>query len=185
MSAAAALSPRLTTRPRTRGERADFAEAVTVAERRAVQRALSIMARYLVQAPIFAGSWDVKDYVRLQIALEPVEVFAVLFLNTQHALIAFEVVARGTTTQTSVHIREIARRALELDASAVVLAHNHPSGPVQPSKSDLLLTASLSNALGYFDVRVLDHIIVSPTSAMSFADEGYLPCGDKGKRIAG
>ena len=116
----------------------------------------------------------VKDYLQLQIGARAHEVFAVLFLDAQHKLIALEELFRGTLSQTSVYPREVVVRALHHQAGAVVLAHNHPSGSVQPSRADELLTQSLKAALALVDVRVLDHVIVSPGQSLSMAERGLL-----------
>ncbi len=121
------------------------------------------------------GSPDaVKQYLQLHLGQRTHEVFAVMFLDTQNRLIALEELFRGTLTQTSVYPREVAVRALHHHAAAVVLAHNHPSGAVQPSRADEALTQSLKAALALLDVRVLDHIIVAPGQALSFAERGLL-----------
>ena len=116
----------------------------------------------------------VKDYLQLQIGARAHEVFAVLFLDAQHKLISLEELFRGTLSQTSVYPREVVVRALHHQASAVVLAHNHPSGSVQPSRADELLTQSLKAALALVDVRVLDHVIVSPGQSLSMAERGLV-----------
>ncbi len=115
-----------------------------------------------------------KDYLRLQLGARPHEVFAVRFVDAQHRLLAMEEMFRGTLTQTSVYPREVARRALELGAAAVVLAHNHPSGAAEPSRADEYLTQALKSALGLLDVRVLDHLVVGRDSVVSFAERGLL-----------
>jgi len=101
-------------------------------------------------------------------------VFGVLFVDAQHRLTAFEVLFRGTLAQTSVHPREVVRRALSLNAAAVVLAHNHPSGLAEPSRADEMLTSALKQALALVDVRVLDHVIVARGCTVSFAERGLL-----------
>ena len=113
---------------------------------------------------------------RLQIVV-PVSlllVFALLLLDSQHRLIALEELFRGTLSQTSVYPREVALRALHHHAAAVVLAHNHPSGSVQPSRADEALTQTLKAALALVDVRVLDHVIVAPGAALSMAEQGLV-----------
>ena len=116
----------------------------------------------------------VKHYLQLHLAALPHEVFAVLFLDAQNRLLAMEELFRGTLTQTSVYPREIVVRALQLGAAAVVLAHNHPSGQVEPSAADHALTQTLSAALALVDVRVVDHVIVAPGQALSMAERGLL-----------
>lgn len=124
--------------------------------------------------PVFDAPQAVKHYLQLQLAALPHEVFAVLFLDAQHRLIACEEMFRGTLTQTSVYPREVIKRALSHNAASVVLAHNHPSGALEPSRADELLTQTLKDSLALVDVRVLDHIVVGRTGALSFAERGML-----------
>jgi len=116
----------------------------------------------------------VKDYLQLHLAHKKHESFAVLFLDNQHKLLALEELFRGTLAQTSVYPREVVLRALHHHAAAVVLAHNHPSGTVQPSRADEALTQALKAALALVDVRVLDHVIVAPGLALSMAEKGLV-----------
>jgi DNA repair protein RadC len=116
----------------------------------------------------------VKDYLQLHLSHKKHESFAVLFLDNQHKLLALEELFRGTLAQTSVYPREVVLRALHHHAAAVVLAHNHPSGTVQPSRADEALTQALKAALALVDVRVLDHVIVAPGLALSMAEKGLI-----------
>lgn len=102
------------------------------------------------------------------------EAFVVIFLDTQHRLVTVEEMFRGTLTQTSVYPREVVKRALAHNAGAVILAHNHPSGSVEPSRADEVLTASLKAALSLVDVRVIDHIIVGGSRLLSMAACGRI-----------
>jgi DNA repair protein RadC len=128
----------------------------------------------LAETPLLSSSREVRRYLRLKLAHLPREVFAVLFLDNRHRLIRFEILFQGTVDRASVHPREILRRALELNAAAVIFAHNHPSGIAEPSASDLALTRDLSDLLGRIDVRVLDHLVVGRGSEVSFAERGFL-----------
>jgi DNA repair protein RadC len=116
----------------------------------------------------------VKQFLQLQLGAKRHEVFAVLFLDVQNRLLALEEMFQGTLTQTSVYPREVVLRALHYQASSVVLAHNHPSGTVQPSRADEMLTQTLKTTLALIDVRVLDHIIVAPGEALSMAERGLM-----------
>ncbi len=116
----------------------------------------------------------VREYLRLRIGQLGHEVFAALFLDAQNRLIDDEELFRGTLTQTSVYPREVVKRALQHNAAAVILAHNHPSGVAEPSRADELLTRALRDALALVDVRVLDHVIVAGASSVSFAERGLL-----------
>ena len=116
----------------------------------------------------------VQHYVQLHLGHQAHEIFAVMFLDSQHRLLKMEEMFRGTLNQTSVYPKEVVKRALHWDAAAVILAHNHPSGAVQPSQADQALTHTLKAALGLVDVRVLDHIIVAQGQALSMAEKGLM-----------
>jgi DNA repair protein RadC len=132
------------------------------------------MAQQLQERAVFADPDTIKHYLKLHLAARSYEVFAVIFLDSQNRLLAMEEMFRGTLTQTSVYPREVVLRALHHQASAVVLAHNHPSGTVEPSRADEMLTQTLKAALALVDVRVLDHIIVGPGHALSMAERGLM-----------
>lgn len=151
------------------GGSAKRAELLAVLE--LARRALQIE---LAERPVFDSPQAVRDYLRLQMGELAHEVFAVLFLDAQHRLIRFEPMFRGTLTQTSVYPREVVKAALGLDAAAVILAHNHPSGVAEPSRADEFLTQQLKAALALVDVRVLDHFVVARAGVVSFAERGLL-----------
>jgi len=132
------------------------------------------LAETLKEKPLFDTPRAVRDYLQLQLGSRQHEVFAVLFLDSQHRLIALEELFRGTLTQTSVYPREVVVRALALNAASVVLAHNHPSGAARPSRADEALTQTLKAALALVDVRVLDHFVVTSNLAVSMAELGLL-----------
>jgi DNA repair protein RadC len=104
----------------------------------------------------------------------PHEVFACLFLDNRHRVIAFEELFRGTLDGASVHPREVVKAALRHNAAALILAHNHPSGVAEPSDADRLITRRLREALGLVDIRVLDHFVVGDGYGVSFAERGLL-----------
>ncbi len=151
------------------GGTAKRAELIAVLE--LARRAL---AQQLKEREVFSSPGAVKQYLQLHLARKGHEVFAVLFLDAQNKLVAMEELFRGTLTQTSVYPREVVLRALQHQAASVVLAHNHPSGTVQPSRADEALTQTLKAALALVDVRVLDHIIVGQGDALSMAERGLL-----------
>ena len=152
----------------------------TAAQRRAdnavVRRALKVLEDRLEYERITLGSPAVvRDYLTLRMAQLEHEVFIALWLDAQNALIAAEELFRGTLTQTSVYPREVVKSALAHNAGAVILAHNHPSGVIEPSAADMVLTESLKKALALIDVKVLDHFIVGGAKCpMSFAERGLL-----------
>ena len=145
------------------------AEIVAVLE--LARRAL---ASQLQEKPLFGNPQAIRDYLQLQLGRREHEVFAVLFLDTQHRLIVLEEMFRGTLAQTSVYPREVVVRALALNAASVVLAHNHPSGSAQASRADEAITQTLKAALALVDVRVLDHFIVTRSEAVSMAELGLM-----------
>ena len=147
-------------------KRAELAAVLEIARR--------VLAQQLAEQPLFDAPQRVKDYLALHLRPLGHEAFAVLFLDTRQRLLAFEIMFQGTLTHTSVHPREIVKRALALNAAAVVLAHNHPSGVAEPSRADELLTQALRAALQLVDVRVLDHLVVGAASVLSFAERGLL-----------
>lgn len=151
-----------------------FHWGLSTSERATIKSALQILERAMSGGDVFASPLAVKQYISLHLAGERRERFAVLFLNAQHRALAFDMMFTGTLTQTSVYTREIVLAALGYGAAAVVLAHNHPSGNVQPSRADELLTQTIKAALALVDVRVLDHIIVAPGGALSMAEKGLV-----------
>ncbi len=144
-------------------------------EDRAIYRAMNLLEKRLRKpGEVFTGASAVQQYLALHLSGYDREVFSALWLDTQHRLIAAEHLFVGTLTQTSVYPREVARRCLQLNAAAVIFAHNHPSGCAEPSKADLVLTRVLMDTLALFDVRVLDHFIVAGSGTLSFAAKGLL-----------
>ena len=139
-----------------------------------IELARRSLRQQLSERPVFDAPPKVKEYVSLQLAQRGHEVFAVLFLDAQNRLLKLEEMFRGTLTQTSVYPREVVKRALELHAAAVILAHNHPSGAAEPSRADEYLTQTLKSALALVDVRVLDHLVVGQGQVVSFAERGLL-----------
>lgn len=131
-------------------------------QQEAIKVALSAIQQTLTTNDVMSSPEEVQNYLTLNLAAEPDEWFSVMFLTNQHHLIRFERLFRGTINASQVHIRVIARKALELNAAALILAHNHPSGIAEPSTSDQRITASIKGALEIFDIKVLDHFIVSP-----------------------
>jgi DNA repair protein RadC len=144
-------------------------------EQAVVDAAMVILAGRLQQGLFHvAGFQSVKNYLCLAYAGLTEERFGVMFLNGAQQLIAFEQMFKGTLTQTTVYPREVARRAMALNAAAVVLVHNHPSGNLTTSNADKVMTKTLKDTLRLVDVAVLDHIILAGDQAVSMAQGGYL-----------
>jgi DNA repair protein RadC len=140
--------------------------------------ALEVGRRYLAcqlhQPESLGHPTACADYLRARIGAYPFEVFACVFLDNRHRLLACEELFRGSIDGASVHPREVVRRCLAHNAAAVVFAHNHPSGVAEPSQADRAITAELKRALALIDVRVLDHFIVGQGSPTSMAARGML-----------
>lgn len=139
-----------------------------------VEQALALLAQDIAVGDVLADPDAVKQFLQLKLAGLPHEVFAVLFLNSQHRVISFQEMFRGTLTQTSVYPREVVKESLALNAAAVIVAHNHPSGHAEPSTADRNLTQTLKQALALVDVQVLDHMVVTAASVTSFAERGLI-----------
>lgn len=133
-----------------------------------------IFASRMVERDSLASPAAVRGYLRVKLQDLDVEAFWLIALDAQNRVIAADELFRGTLTQTSVYPREVVKHALRLNAAAVILAHNHPSGVAEPSIQDQALTRTLSEALALVDVKVLDHFIVSPGAFLSFAERGLI-----------
>lgn len=143
-----------------------------------LQAVLEMGSRHLFEpferGKALSSPQDTADYLRARLRDYPFEVFAVLFLDNRHRVLAFEELFRGTIDGAGVYPREVVRRALQHNAAALILCHNHPSGVAEPSEADRRITARLNEALGLIDVRVLDHLIVGDQGCCSMAQRGLL-----------
>lgn len=128
----------------------------------------------LVRGAPLVSPGQTEQFLRTRLRDYPYEVFAVIFLDTRHRVLAFEELFRGTIDGATVHPREVVRRALTHNAAAVILSHNHPSGEAQPSQADRRITERLRDALALVDVRVLDHVIVGDPECCSLARQGLI-----------
>ncbi len=139
-----------------------------------LQAARALLERKL-QGQVFLDRPEtVQDYLRTRIGHLDHEVFGVVHLDAQHRMIKAEEMFRGSLSQTSVYPREVVKECLLSNSAAVILYHNHPSGSPEPSRADEALTQQLKAALNLVDVRVLDHIVVTNTATMSFAQRGLI-----------
>lgn len=128
----------------------------------------------LTRGEAFTDCTLTKNYLKQRLRAYPHEVFACLFLDNQHRMITFEELFRGTIDGASVYPREVVKHALQHNAAAVILAHNHPSGVAEPSQADIHITRRIKAALDLVDIRVLDHIIVGDDEPTSLAQRGEL-----------
>ena len=132
------------------------------------------MEEELKHGPVLGDPKGVRAYLRVHYAGVEREVFSCLFLDNRHRLISAENLFFGTIDGASVHPREVVKRALEVNAAAVILAHNHPSGVADASQADELITRRLHEALAIVDIRCLDHLIVGDTKVTSLAERGLM-----------
>lgn len=149
-------------------------------EQAILDNANQILVKVMESTPSYAAKEVISDdnvavkHFKCKIACEEREHFMVLFLDNQHYLLSSEILFSGTINEASVYPREIVKRALALNASAIIIGHNHPSGILEASYSDRLMTEKIDTACRLIDVRLLDHIIVSPLGHLSFAEKEYL-----------
>jgi DNA repair protein RadC len=127
-----------------------------------------------LEKTVVRSSRDIAQYLQTKLKDFNYEVFAVVFLNRANKVNHFEIISKGGITGTVADPRIILKKALEEDATSIVLCHNHPSGNLQPSRADEEITKKIKDAAGYFDIKIIDHIIVSEEGFYSFADEGIL-----------
>jgi len=144
----------------------DAIRAVHILTERAFQET---PAKEIINSPNLASA-----FLKMRLAGISYELFGAVFLNAQHGVVQYEELFRGTATQTSVYPREVVKRALTLNASALVCVHQHPSGNPEPSKADETLTRALAAALALVDVRLIDHLVIAGDRHVSFAERGLL-----------
>lgn len=148
------------------------AKAITLAAAFELGRRRQASSSLIKQS--ITSSNDIAEYLKATLKDYAYEIFGVVFLNRGNKINHFEIISKGGITGTVADPRVILKKALEEDATAIVLCHNHPSGNLRPSKADEELTLKIKEAAKYFDIRVMDHIIVSEDGYYSFADEGIL-----------
>lgn len=145
------------------------------AEDKIILHAKEILARRVASGPLITNPDTAYSYLRLWLGGRETEAFVVLYLNTAHKLISAEIVSEGTLNAATVFPREILKRVLSLNAAAVILAHNHPSGDLHFSPTDIKITKKLQDALQLIEVKTLDHVLVTAGGSASMKEEGLLP----------
>ncbi|MBR9702270.1 DNA repair protein RadC [Candidatus Pacearchaeota archaeon] len=144
-----------------------------LAEKEVIEIACSLLKTKYDQNPILNSPEDVTDYLKLKLSPNDREIFVCIFLDSKNAVISFETLFWGTINSNVVYPREVAKRALSLNATSVIFAHNHPSGNPEPSEQDRLLTDRLKTALSLIDISVL-HIVVAGDKSLSFKNQGLI-----------
>ena len=139
-----------------------------------IERALEILDARYAEKPVFASSRTVKTKLILEMHDYTRERFVAYFLDCQHQVIESETLFIGTVNAAAVYPREIVRRALQLNAVSLIIAHNHPSGIAEPSSQDRRITDRISKCLELVDITLIDHIVVGGNKAVSFAERGWL-----------
>ena len=139
-----------------------------------IEAALKILAKRLARGSVLSSPRAAREYLALRFGEVEHEVFAALYLDKRHRLIACEELFRGTVDGASVHPRIVVKEALKHNAAALIITHNHPSGVVEPSQADELITERLKSALELIDVRLIDHVITAGGNSFSFAERGLL-----------
>jgi DNA repair protein RadC len=143
-----------------------------------LQAALELARRHLLETLdrniIFDSAINVRSYLQLELRDREQEIFHALFLDGRHRLICAESLFYGTINSATVHVREVVKRCLQLNAAALIIAHNHPSGVPEPSQSDIRLTQRLNEALQLVDIKLLDHFVVGDGEAISLAERGLI-----------
>ena len=143
-----------------------------------LQAVLEMSKRHLKEQlkrdTVFSSAEHVRNYLSTQLRHSQREVFAVLFLDSQHRLIRYQELFMGTIDAAAVYPREVVKAALQYNSAAVILAHNHPSGVAEPSQADISITEKIKQALDLVDVRLLDHFVVGDGSPVSLAERGLL-----------
>ena len=145
----------------------------TASDEEVLHAARSTINRRFRRGKALTSPADSREFLRIRLAHLEHEVFAILWLDNRHRVIAFEELFRGTIDGASVHTREVVKSALGHNAAACIIAHNHPSGVSEPSRADETITRRLKDSLALIEVRVLDHIIVGE-DCVSFAERGLL-----------
>jgi DNA repair protein RadC len=163
---------KLTVKELTKIKGIGAAKAITIAA--ALELGRRRQASGSLEKATVSSGYEIASYLRTALKDYRHEVFAVMFLNQANKVNHFEVISEGGITGTVADPRIILKKALEHDAVSVILSHNHPSGSLKPSRADEMLTGKIKEAAKYFDIRVIDHIIVSEDGYYSFADEGLL-----------
>ncbi len=145
-----------------------------VTDEEIVHMARTLLNRRISRGRLLTSPGDSRDFLVLKLAHLEHESFCCIFLDNRHRVLAFEECFRGTIDGSSVHPREVVKRTLQLNAAAVIFAHNHPSGHAEPSRSDIQITGRLVEALKLVEVRVVDHLVVAGDEVVSFAERGLI-----------
>jgi DNA repair protein RadC len=160
--------------PATIARVGEIGEGAVAALKIAQASAFRLLEKQISNRPVLASWTALLDYLRANMAHEPVERVRVLFLNSRNVLVANELMWTGTIDESAVYIRDVMRRALDLHAAAIIVAHNHPSGDPSPSPQDVRITRDLAEAGRHLNVTLHDHVILGAGGHRSLRSEGLL-----------
>jgi DNA repair protein RadC len=158
----------------TEAKESAYLDARGIQEEKIIQEALGILEARCAPGQVVRTPQTVARFLRIKLGNARNECFAVLYLNTRHEILALKEHFHGTIDGAVVYPRVILQTALELNAAAVIVAHNHPSGMAEPSEADRQITRKLVQALALIDIRVLDHFVVSAKDVVSLTERGLL-----------
>lgn len=139
-----------------------------------IRKAADLLLERLCDGQQLNSAQETAEFLRMALADEPNEQFSVIFLNHRNQVIAFETLFQGTISSTTIHPRQVIQRSMAHNAAAIIAAHNHPSGEIEPSKADIIITEKLQKALGLVDMRLLDHFIVTRSGYLSLVERGVI-----------
>jgi DNA repair protein RadC len=166
------MTTQIVTKPKPRARKQPA--GLSLSENEVLEWAQAILDARFKRCNYLTSPAIVRDYLRSQLATEEREVFGMILLDTQHGVLGFERLFYGTIDTASVYPRELIKAVLNVNAAAVILAHNHPSGNPEPSMADIALTQRLKSALEVIDVRLLDHLVIGGGDSVSFAERGLV-----------
>lgn len=159
-------------------KRFSTSDKYSAVEQRVINAAIEVLASKLVSQDVenhLTSTMLTRQFLQLKIGTSEREIFAVIFMDSQHRVIEYEEMFVGTSDAAAVYPREIMKRAFELNANAMILTHNHPSGTLESSIADDTITNRICEIAKPLDLKILDHIIVSPAGSMSYAERGKMP----------
>ena len=139
-----------------------------------LEKASDILLEKINNSDVISNPKDTRTFLKFKLSALEYEVFAVIFLNNRHQIITYKELFRGTIDGASVYPREVVKEALAVNATSIIIAHNHPSGVAEPSQADERITLRLKEALGFMDIRLLDHLIIGFDETVSLAERGVI-----------
>jgi DNA repair protein RadC len=151
-----------------------FYSIEVLTEQDIMDMAVTLVEKRFQRGNALSSPAETRTFLKIKLHGYEHEVFGAIFLDSQHAVLSFDLLFRGTIDSATIYPREVVKQALSYNAAAVIFVHNHPSGSAEPSEADKRITQRLVNALTVLDIRVLDHLVVGGVDVVSFAERGLL-----------